>query len=86
MADALAQAVRCQDARAAVATVDSVLHLGMLTWEEVRDVLQRRDRQRDLAAARLGLFTLRPLAEDLLYDRPTVLAAVRGIVTAHHRR
>lgn len=158
MADALAQAVRCQDARAAVATVDSVLHLGMLTWEEVRDVFsglpvryavilrlvdasaesgtetfmrlvlrqlglryetqveipgvgrldflvegwlivecdskahhegwakQRRDRRRDLAAARLGLCTLRPLAEDLLCDRPSVLKAVRGLIAARRRR
>lgn len=35
VADALAQAVRCQSVRCAVATVDSVLHLGILTWHEV---------------------------------------------------
>ncbi len=158
VADALAQAVRCQDARSAVATVDSVLHLGILSWIEVRDVFaalppryatilrlvdpsaesgtetfmrlilrqlglryetqveipgvgrvdflvegwliiecdskahhegwdkQRRDRRRDLAAARLGLTTLRPLAEDLLYDRAPVSEAVRGLITARRRR
>lgn len=36
--DALRQAVRCQEPRAAVATVDSVLHAGLMTWDEVRDV------------------------------------------------
>lgn len=155
--DALAQAVRCQDARSAVATVDSVLHLGLLTHAEVRDVFaslparyavilrmadataesgtetfmrvilrqlglryetqvsvpgvgrvdflvegwlviecdskahhegwakQREDRRRDLAAARLGLTTLRPLAEDLLYNREVVVEAVRGLVRARRR-
>ena len=158
IADALAQAIRCQDTRSAVATVDSVLHLGLLTEVEVRDVFaalpsrfrvilrladasaeagtetfmrlllrqlgvayetqvriegvgrvdflvegwlvvecdskahhegwekQRQDRRRDLAAARLGLVTLRPLAEDLFYDRERVLAAVRGLVAAHRPR
>ena len=38
VADALAQAVRCQDARSAVATVDSVLHQGLLSPERVADV------------------------------------------------
>ena len=47
---------------------------------------QRRDRRRDLAAARLGLTTLRPLAEDLLYDRAPVSEAVRGLITARRRR
>lgn len=36
--DAVAQAVRCQSARAAVATIDSVLHLGLMSWAEVRSV------------------------------------------------
>ncbi|MFT4052735.1 MAG: hypothetical protein QM677_10885 [Microbacterium sp.] len=158
VADALAQAIRCQDARSAVATVDSVLHLGILTPMEVRDVFaglperfrvilaladssaesgtetfmrlilrqlglryqtlveiegvgrvdflvegwliiecdskahhegwdkQRRDRRRDLAAARLGLVTLRPLAEDLLYDRQIVIDGVRGLVSGSRPR
>lgn len=157
VADALAQAVRCQDARSAVATVDSALHLGILTRAEVREVFsglparyqvilrlvdpsaesgtetfmrlilrqlglryetqvdivgvgrvdflvegwlviecdskahhegwakQRRDRRRDLAAAKLGLTTLRPLAEDLLYDRARVMDAVRGLAGARRR-
>lgn len=156
--DALAQAVRCQDVRSAVATVDSILHLGILTSVEVRDVFaalparygiiqrlvdpsaesgtetfmrlilrqlglryetqveisgvgrvdflvegwliiecdskahhegwdkQRSDRRRDLAAARRGFTTLRPLAEDLLYDRAPVMEAVRGLVAARRRR
>lgn len=36
--DAVAQAVRCQAPRAAVATIDSVLHLGILSWAQVREV------------------------------------------------
>ncbi|WP_240658816.1 type IV toxin-antitoxin system AbiEi family antitoxin domain-containing protein [Microbacterium sp. CPCC 204701] len=36
--DAVAQAIRCQEPRAAVATIDSVLYLGILTWTQVRDV------------------------------------------------
>lgn len=36
--DAVAQAVRCQPARAAIATLDSVLHLGLMTIEDLRDV------------------------------------------------
>lgn len=39
--DALAHAIRCQDARSAVATVDSVLHLGILSLADVRDVFAR---------------------------------------------
>lgn len=35
--DAVIQAVRCQPARAAVATIDSVLHLGILTRAEVHE-------------------------------------------------
>lgn len=158
VADALAQAIRCQDPRSAVATVDSVLHQGVLSEAEVRDVFaslparygailrladprseagteslmrlilrqlglrfevqvviddvgrvdflvegwlivecdskahhegwahQRRDRRRDLAAARQGFVTIRPLAEDLLYDREIVVRAVSGLVAAHRRR
>jgi len=152
IADALAQAIRCQDASAAIATVDSVLHLGLMTYADVRDLFawlperygvilrlsdssaesgpetymrlilrrlglryatqvnipgvgrvdfvvegwlivecdskayhegwskQKQDRRRDLAAAALGYSTLRPLAEHLLFERETVVAAVRGMM------
>ena len=155
--DAVVQAVRCQTPRAAVATLDSVLHLGILTWDEVRDVFthlparyrpllrlvdgiaesgpetlvrlmlrqmglryeaqveiagvgrvdfvvegwliiecdskefhegwakQRRDRKRDLAAARLGFVTLRPLAEDVMYRPEEVLDALRGLARGCRR-
>jgi len=43
---------------------------------------QREDRQRDLAAAAQGYFTLRVLAEDLLYHPERVEAAVRGLLAA----
>ncbi|RZI94397.1 MAG: hypothetical protein EOO67_04740 [Microbacterium sp.] len=45
MADALAQAVRCQDPRSAVATVDSVLHRGLLSPECVADVFDALPRK-----------------------------------------
>lgn len=158
LADALAQAVRCQTARAAVATVDSILYRGLLTYAEVQDVFgslprryaailsladasaesgpetfmrlilrqlglryetqvrirgvgrvdflvegwlviecdsrahhegwekQREDRRRDLAAAARGLTTLRPLAEDLFFERERVVVAVRGLVAARRAR
>lgn len=35
VADAAAQAIRCQAPRAAVATVDSILHHGVMSWEEI---------------------------------------------------
>ncbi len=152
--DALGHAVRCQPVVHAVATVDSVLHLGILAPVEVADVFaalparfgvilrlsdasaesgteslmrlilrrlglryetqvrvpgvgrvdfvvdgwliiecdsrahhegwvkQKRDRRRDLAAATLGMTTLRPLAEDLLFHPEGVVAAVRGLHAA----
>ncbi|WP_109209872.1 MULTISPECIES: type IV toxin-antitoxin system AbiEi family antitoxin domain-containing protein [Microbacterium] len=155
--DALVQAVRCQPARAAVATIDSVLHLGLMTWAEVRSVFdalpdryrvilrlsdgtaesgpetlmrlmlrqeglryaaqvriagvgrvdfvvegrliiecdsrahhegwekQRRDRRRDLAAAGLGYATLRPLAEDIMFNPDEVRIAVRGLARTLRR-
>ncbi|MCT9818821.1 endonuclease domain-containing protein [Microbacterium sp. W1N] len=157
VADAVAQAVRCQSPRHAVATIDSILHHGILTRLDLADVfaalprrfgtvlrlsdgraesgpetlmrlilrqlglrfevqvqvdgvgrvdflvegwliiecdskahhegwrMQKRDRRRDLAAARLGLVSLRPLAEDLLYDPERVIAAVRGLVATRRR-
>ncbi|WP_106816965.1 type IV toxin-antitoxin system AbiEi family antitoxin domain-containing protein [Microbacterium timonense] len=150
--DAVAQAVRCQPVRAAVATVDSVLHLGLMTWAELQSVFevlparcrailrladgtaesgpetfmrlilrqaglryqaqvkilgvgrvdfvvedrlivecdsrahhegwekQRSDRRRDLAAANLGYATLRPLAEDVMYNPDMVRSALGGIL------
>lgn len=155
--DAVVQAVRCQTPRAAVATLDSVLHLGILTWVEVREVFahlpskygpilrlvdgiaesgpetfvrlmlrqlglryeaqveidgvgrvdfvvegwliiecdskafhegwakQRRDRKRDLEAARQGFVTLRPLAEDVMYRPEDVLGALRGLTRRRRR-
>ena len=38
LADALRQAIRCQVPRAAIATVDSVLHHGLMSWDEVAEV------------------------------------------------
>lgn len=38
VADAVAQAVRCQDARSAVATIDSLLRLGIIAMDDLRDV------------------------------------------------
>ena len=46
-------------------------------WEK-----QRQDRMRDLAAAAQGYFTLRVLAEDLLYRPQRVADAVRGLLEA----
>ena len=41
LGDALMQAVRCQHPRAAVATLDSILHHGLMTGEEVARVFER---------------------------------------------
>lgn len=153
--DAVLQAVRCQSPRFAVATVDSILYLRLLTIVEIADLFHalprryrailrltdglaesgtetlmrlilrqlgltyrvqvsirglgrvdfvvdgwliiecdskahhstwdavRRDRRRDAIAAAQGYTTLRLLAEDLLYNRDFVVAAVRGLVAAH---
>lgn len=51
VADALAQAIRCQRPRASVATVDSVLHHGLLTREEVEEVFGRLPRRFDAVLA-----------------------------------
>ncbi|MGU3644404.1 endonuclease domain-containing protein [Microbacterium sp. C23T] len=45
-------------------------------WES-----QKRDRRRDLAAAALGYTTIPPIAEDILYRREEVLAALRSTLS-----
>ncbi|MFT4136266.1 hypothetical protein [Microbacterium sp.] len=153
--DALAQSVRCQPQRAAVATLDSALHLGLIREDDVDEIFaqlpsrfghlrdlvdgraesgpesivrlialelgfsvdvqvrltgvgrvdlvldgwlvvecdseefhtgwdsQLRDRRRDLACAGLGLASLRPVAEDILYHQGRVKSALRGLRDAH---
>ncbi len=153
--DALAQAVRCQSPRDAIATLDNAWHLGLVDESAIADVFARlplryrplralvdpraesgpetlmrlllrglgcdvelqmkipgvgrvdlvvdgwlilecdsrgfhdgweahkRDRRRDLAAAALGYTTVRPLAEDILYQPAALLATMKAIV-AHH--
>ncbi|WP_440589480.1 DUF559 domain-containing protein [Microbacterium testaceum] len=44
------------------------------SWEA-----QREDRRRDRAAAAAGYFTLRLIAEDILYRPETVRAAIAGL-------
>lgn len=86
MVRALGCDVRLQVAIAGVGRVDLVVdgwliiecdseafHAG---WEA-----QRRDRRRDLAAAALGYTTLRPVAEDIMFQPEIVLAAIRGLLT-----
>jgi len=41
---------------------------------------QKRDRRRDLAAARLGYSTVRLLAEDVMWRGDAVLSALREII------
>lgn len=48
-------------------------------WEK-----QREDRRRDIAAARLGYTTIRPLAEDILFHLDDVRVAI-GDMLAHRR-
>lgn len=43
----------------------------------------RRDRRRDIAAARLGFTTVRPVAEDILYRPDQVRADLAAILAAH---
>ena len=153
---ALVQACRCQDPRAAIATLDSAWHLDLIDEDGVAEVFarlprrysrlrplldrlsesgteslirlilrslgcayevqaridgvgrvdfvvdgwltiecdseshhsgwqsQKRDRRRDLAAAQLGYTTIRPIAEDILYHRDQVRAALTRILAAHH--
>lgn len=152
LTEAIRQSVRCQDARSALATLDSLVHhrlvtraelesifrdlprryqvllhlvdptaasgpetfvrvmlrtLGLLyeTQVEIRGVgivdfvvdgwliiecdskrfhegwqKQKQDRHRDIAAARLGYVTVRPLAADILHRSESVQAAVKDIV------
>lgn len=155
---AVLQAVRCQSPRAALATLDSVLHHGLMNLDELRmlfselparfgkllalvdgsaesgpetfmrlllrsigvsfetqvwlpgvgrvDFLvdgwliiecdskefhegwdkQREDRRRDLAAARLGFVTIRPLATDILRDSARVRTDLVQILAAFPHR
>lgn len=47
--------------------------------------VRRKDLRRDLAAARLGYTTVRPLAEDILYVHDDMVATMRDVL-AHARR
>ena len=150
--EALVQAIRCQEPRAAIATLDSAWHLGLVDEEAIAEVFsrlprryrrlrglldrrsesgpetlvrlmlralgcrvdvqpsirgvgrvdfvvdgwliiecdseefhsswlaQRRDRRRDLAAARLGYTTVRLLAEDVMWNRELVQAALKDVI------
>ncbi|MFY9713304.1 MAG: hypothetical protein WAK00_07510 [Microbacterium sp.] len=152
--DVVTQAVRCQAPRAAIATLDSVLNHGLMTWDEVSSIFvalparympllalvdatagsgpetfmrlilrglgvpyetqvflpgvgyvdfvvagwliiecdskefhegwkkQVDDRRRDLAAARLGYVTIRPLAADIMREDSTVRQAVSDVIEA----
>lgn len=152
--DALLQAVRCQQPRAAVATIDSALNRGLLAQDDLDELFralphrfavlrglidarsgsgpetlvrlmlrslglsfevqvpipgvgivdfvvegwliiecdseahhsswsaQRRDRRRDQEAAALGYATYRPIAEDIMWNPDSVLAALRGLVAS----
>ena len=158
LVEALAQAVRCQSPRDAVATLDSAWHHGLVGEEEIAAVFarlprrvrrlrglldrrsesgpetimrlmlrglgcsvevqvripgvgrvdfvvdgwlivecdseahhegwksQKRDRARDIAAARLGYTTVRPIAEDILYRRDRTLAAMKAVLAHPPRR
>ncbi|MBQ3358837.1 MAG: hypothetical protein IJG47_08055 [Microbacterium sp.] len=150
--EAILHSLRCQTPRAAIATLDSVVHHGLMTMTELRRLFdslppgfrailnlvdptaesgpetfvrlmlrtlgvdyecqvvivgvgrvdfvvdgwliiecdsrafhegwekQRRDRQRDLAAMRLGYVTVRPLASDVLGDPASVQCALRDVI------
>lgn len=149
---AIRHSVRCQSPRAAVATLDSLLHHGLITLPKLQSlflelperfqtllglvdpsaesgpetfvrlllraigvsfetqvlidgvgrvdfvvdgwliiecdskefhegwVKQKQDRSRDLAAARLGYVTIRPLASDILHRSDTVQRALREVI------
>lgn len=151
--DAVRQSMRCQAPRAALATLDSLAHHGVLTREQIDEVLlalpsrfralarlvdasaasgpetyvrlllrslgvdfetqvqlpgvgrvdflvdgwliiecdsrefhegwgkQVEDRRRDIAAARLGYVTIRPLATEILRDDSTVRDMLQGVIS-----
>lgn len=157
LSDAIRHSVRCQDARPALATLDSLVHHGLVTIDELTAIFatlptrfrilldlvdgtaasgpetyvrlmlrtlglryetqvwiegvgyvdfvvegwliiecdskefhegwakQKQDRRRDLAAARLGFVTIRPLAADILTDGSTVQEDIRVVVAAFGR-
>lgn len=152
IADAVRCGILCQTPRDAVATLDSVLHQGLMRWDELHALVrtlparygvlmsltdaraesgteslvrlmlrhlgadvdvqvqiptvgrvdlvvdgwlivecdsrefhegwerQRADRRRDIAAARLGYTTIRPLAEDVLYAPDELFQALAAVV------
>ncbi|WP_229672949.1 hypothetical protein [Microbacterium saperdae] len=156
--DAVLQSVRCQSPRASIATLDSVLHHGLLRQEDLVQIFtnlplryhpllalvdasaesgpetylrlilrslglrfetqvhlpgvgrvdflvegwlviecdsrafhqgwdrQVRDRRRDIAAARLGYVTIRPLASDLLEAQARVRSDLQAVVDAFGSR
>jgi very-short-patch-repair endonuclease len=57
---------------------DSEAHHG--SW-----AAQKSDRRRDQAAAAQGLATVRPIAEDIMWHRASVRAAVAGLVMLRPR-
>jgi very-short-patch-repair endonuclease len=153
LADAVRHCVRCQAPRAAIATLDSILHHRLMTMPQLHDVIaglpsrfqallplvdasaesgpetfvrlmlraigvtfetqvripgvgrvdfvvdgwliiecdskefhegwekQTRDRARDIAAARLGYVTVRPLASDIMHQASTVRDDIAGILS-----
>lgn len=155
--DALVHAILCQPPRAAVATLDSALHLGLIDDDGLDEVFTRvpprkrglrrfvdaraesgpetivrlialmlgftvdvqvkirgvgrvdlvldgwlvvecdseafhtgwesekRDRRRDAALAALGMASLRPIAEDIMYNPDAVVEALRGLRDARGR-
>lgn len=158
LTDALAQAVRCQSLRAALATLDSAAHLGVVSMHQMELVFrqlparfgvlrrlmdpsaesgpetcmrlilrslglrfetqvripgvgrvdflvegwliiecdsrefhegwekQQEDRRRDIAAAKLGFITVRPLAADILWHHDRVHADIQEVVSALRTR
>ncbi len=155
--DALIQATNCQSPRAAVASLDSALHLGLIDDDDLDEIfarvaprrrvlrryldgraesgpesivrmmavllgfrvevqvrvrgvgrvdlvldgwlvvecdseqfhvgwpMQKKDRRRDLALAARGFVTMRPIAEDIMYNPDVVIAALIGLRDAHAR-
>ncbi|HWS50610.1 MAG TPA: type IV toxin-antitoxin system AbiEi family antitoxin domain-containing protein [Microbacterium sp.] len=158
LSDAIRHSLRCQDSRAALATLDSLLHHGMATMTQLTSLFeelparfqvllrlvdpsaasgpetfvrlmlrtigaayatqvaipgvgivdfvvdgwliiecdskefhegwqkQQQDRYRDLAAARLGYVTVRPLAADILHRPAEVQRALKDVIDAFGSR